>query len=100
MRSSGWSSDVCSSDLVEQGFGDGFDQFLRMIAGSEAGQARGGIGTPLVETGRGGLLERGELGVAEDRGPDLGDGHPQLCVAGAAGGGEQDRKSTRLNSSH
>ena len=40
---------------------------------------------PLGEERGRGLVERGELGVAEDGGLHLGDGELQLAVAGAVG---------------
>ena len=69
----------------EQILGDGFDQRLGMAVLGEALEARG-VGLPPLreELGRG-IVEGGELGVAEDGGLHLGDRESQLAVAGAVG---------------
>src|SRR3546814_3235062 len=99
MRISDWSSDVCSSDLVEPG------------QRGEAGHAVGGEVDGQIQAGQ--RLDRSDAPGQADRGPrhalDLrtaqGDGaaahrsvQPYPVERGASD--REDRKSTRLNSSH
>src|SRR3712207_7905483 len=91
-----WSSDVCSSDLVDRHrlLDDGVDVVLALAAQADAAQRLG---------------QRHEVGDAHRRGPALGVDRVQLGVGVAAlveeglplaDHAEVDRKSTRLNSSH
>src|SRR3546814_4700627 len=105
MRISDWSSDVCSSDLhiVAQ----------RRVA--LAADAVGGIGAAqrhvlidgdIIADLRGFADDNAEAmvdeQVAADRrsGMDVDPGQPARQMVDEAGEKEQDRKSTRLNSSH
>src|SRR3546814_9468641 len=101
MRMSDWSSDVGSSDLVERG---GY----RVV---EAGEARGvdvldARELHLGERGAGGLLDRLEqVALARRDERDRVTGTTRATGAADAvhvglGVGREDRKSTRLNSSH
>src|SRR3546814_6842054 len=109
MRSSDWSSDVCSSDLllggvvagVQQGAGGGH-------AGGEVGGAQQGAAHLLEHDGE---LDEGEALAAELLGDDealeaelVGHLAPDLLVVALFGVHQPtdlgDRKSTRLNSSH
>ena len=69
----------------EQILGDGFDERLGMaVLGEAFEQRRVGL-LPLGEELGRGVVEGGELGVAEDGGLDLRDGELELAVAGAVG---------------
>src|SRR3546814_5888858 len=119
MRISDWSSDVCSSDLVAAGLdggrsgvpGGGADhrdalaalpqhvveeasEELQRVVLESQGRAVEQLHQPgaLVE-----LLQRGDGGMFET-GIGLGQDMPEVAVGDAAG--NEDRKSTRLNSSH
>src|SRR3546814_1023611 len=99
MRISYWSSDVCSSDLLDHGAAGAF--------GSDADQALGGHASGLLG-GRGEAL----LAQPVDRGLEVAAalGQRLLAVHHARAGRlaqflderrcDLDRKSTRLNSSH
>src|SRR3546814_1995098 len=99
MRISDWSSDVCSSDLMDE---------------RDLGITRGNLAHHVTPQLRGfehiGLVDRMEPLLAPHRhfeahGRDpahLGFviGHHIIALAQTLTGGAQDRKSTRLNSSH
>src|SRR3546814_10098545 len=113
MRISYWTSDVCSSDLVAHGVlkadlhrdvfagadvGDGGDEDVGALAAHQAG-ALAVVGGGPVGALRLRLLQDAALD------PALADQHGQAVDGGAFGQREdvdalQDRKSTRLNSSH
>src|SRR3546814_10907768 len=96
MRISDWSSDVCSSDLA--------DELLELLAHLALGAGLA------PHHGVGGIANHGEdvfigerlqpllvISLADQRrGVEL----PVAGVQHGAGGGAEDRKSTRLNSSH
>src|SRR3546814_7280254 len=99
MRISDWSSDVCSSDLdgqLRDGAVDWADETLEAAALDRLGQLL--LAQPRLALGL------GEIG--EDARARLGGGLPRIATSHRdlrlrlAGGGEGDRKSTRLNSSH
>src|SRR6266496_4644790 len=75
-----WSSDVCSSDLLAG----------QALVGDDGGARGRAVGWLVVEHLPGLLALAEQLGVGQ---AEAGDG----AVAGAD---DQDRKSTRLNSSH
>src|SRR3546814_6234312 len=98
MRNSDWSSDVCSSDLHPE-------QTHRPRAGSCGGGACSWAARfqPLEDF----LARLAQDRVAVEAGDDVGDGAlgagfaPGLAGNQVAfGGAAEDRKSTRLNSSH
>src|SRR3546814_6256434 len=98
MRISDWSSDVCSSDLLE---------LKTAISGVPLAEFGGEIEGHVARLCRrpglefvAGLGERGlaARAIAELTGQIL--AHLDATLAGADGGVPQDRKSTRLNSSH
>ena len=62
----------------EQILGDGFDERLGMAVFGEALELRSAGFLPLGEELRRGIMEGGELRVAEDGGLHLGDREPQL----------------------
>src|SRR3546814_2075061 len=103
MRISDWSSDVCSSDLGEIGplhrvriggveAGDASDRGFEMVEaafldeGGKLGAEAGGAGRLVHDDAATGLLHRGFDGLDVDR-----DDGAKV---------DEDRKSTRLNSSH
>src|SRR3546814_3123978 len=110
MRISDWSSDVCSSDLIDGAIGD---LEIRDVAlaladdGRQAAQAARRIGDhqmqpPDMDVGILGCLLPGHVEPALGR---IGEALQSLAVDGMdgdalAGGHDSDRKSTRLNSSH
>src|SRR3546814_2765076 len=110
MRISDWSSDVCSSDLVEgevfvlERFGQVFGGVVDGVEGEIVAPLRGGyVGQHRVEAGEELRLRQREAVACrhveglEERGPV----HERRALAGLFGGHEVvDRKSTRLNSSH
>src|SRR3546814_3862489 len=106
MRISDWSSDVCSSDLVEQRFqvDAGRHRVDRsgMVAVGDLDQAQfGPEGVFAHEFG----IDRDEIAVLDEvaefgeRGAGL-DKRMNLHAAPIQRVGAEDRKSTRLNSSH
>src|SRR3546814_6308811 len=124
MRISDWSSDVCSSDLV---FGGGLIRSIGGASGGERGAAAaGGLGVRVadhelraaevlgvVDLRAAEVLQRQRIAqqgdaIALDRQVVLGLGLVEgeaVLEAGTATAGDvhpqlQDRKSTRLNSSH
>src|SRR3546814_8573077 len=103
MRISDWSSDVCSSDLGEQGLPSAQSTAMAKLACNLAGwdvsndamQIMGGMGfsqEALVEycvrRTRGWMIAGGSIEVLKNR------------IAEGVFGRSLDRKSTRLNSSH
>src|SRR3546814_7704936 len=105
MRISDWSSDVCSSDLVEQ-VSAATVTGLRPILGARAGNAAASayrlqdhaIGS-LIAGGNGDCAIR--VGSGEVHCPACARSAGSAIAAGdGAGHGDGDRKSTRLNSSH
>src|SRR3546814_5307995 len=104
MRISDWSSDVCSSDLYTQGAGPGIDVYsMRQPIGVVAGITPFNFPAmipmwmfgPAIACGNAFLLKPSE------RDPSVPVRLAELMVeAGAPEGVLQDRKSTRLNSSH
>src|SRR3546814_2522915 len=100
MRSSDWSSDVCSSDLIKVlvlavivGIGTGlFTEFTTAFSGTPTAEEAMSVALAALA-----LLGLGIFGPGIATG--LVSGAPQLG-AGAAVGTALDRKSTRLNSSH
>src|SRR3546814_6881299 len=88
MRISDWSSDVCSSDLV-----DAAEHVLHLEAG--AGQV-GNLVQRLLQAL--GLLQRFDAGLGLGGGERGADGAARELQPGQAR--TRDRKSTRLNSSH
>src|SRR3546814_6289474 len=89
MRISDWSSDVCSSDLL--------------VAPRGIGADHGMIGEPLAKR-RGQGAESGQLRHAVEIGGEMLAPKAQLFAQSLLLldqiGGQVDRKSTRLNSSH
>src|SRR3546814_4976277 len=95
MRISDWSSDVCSSDLIER----------RQALGQHAVQGEAGIGRRLLHEGAAGVHHVGDVDslLVQLHAPrldlreveDVADDRQQMAGAAA-----EDRKSTRLNSSH
>src|SRR5690242_21493093 len=71
-----WSSDVCSSDLVEDG---GSDVAVRAVLAREVAVARVAAALEVLVRAAGVARRHGRVGLIE---------------------GAEDRKSTRLNSSH
>src|SRR3546814_959413 len=105
MRISDWSSDVCSSDLLTQSDRGTLTLGNVMLLAEGIGGS-GGIGG----TGQVGDPGGAAFGGTTQAGSFLGDGDG-LTLAGSASfgtldlssdaeGGNRDRKSTRLNSSH
>src|SRR3546814_4533391 len=105
MRISDWSSDVCSSDLLLVGAGRG-----AVLGGSCVDLATVDGGVDADDVGLAGRYgqDPGSAAADEQRGRGLGrlrepvvGGDPVvLALEGERPGGEADRKSTRLNSSH
>src|SRR3546814_6383479 len=109
VRISDWSSDVCSSDLLAAGHGDGamveihpedeVERVLQHIAGAHVvGQSR------VAETGvlfraRHALVDRDAV-VIGDMANEMQDVAQRLARSVAGQDDIGDRKSTRLNSSH
>src|SRR3546814_7793430 len=108
MRISDWSSDVCSSDLSEEGGPDrDEDRLTRQIddqAGGEAGQQHGG-GSIALGVNKEARADRGIDRQGKGREPEQ---EPDEIEGGYAAQDDHqshkrppvDRKSTRLNSSH
>src|SRR5256885_7284008 len=84
-----WSSDVCSSDLIK---GWGFTPELAMLAGTAGGALLGLIFGWLAIRRQGIYFSMITLALAQML--------FFVCLQAPFTGGEEDRKSTRLNSSH
>src|SRR3546814_3786149 len=91
MRISDWSSDVCSSDLVHIAFDH---EHAAGLAGSGRGAIELVERAALVEQRGFGRIQIFGLAVADDAAAER--DHAAARVADR----DQDRKSTRLNSSH
>src|SRR3546814_8582080 len=98
MRISDWSSDVCSSDLIDPRAGLEIAEVDRLrdqiggpacVATPDARALKHAAETVAAGEGRGQIDDRAFGGRCE-RGDQIGRGHPP----------PGDRKSTRLNSSH
>src|SRR3546814_10357078 len=117
MRSSDWSSDVCSADLHRDDGDDGPDQPEHALLGLVAHAVDGEVLEVPGADGGGGGLDAGAGAAAGDALPALpevlaeehqaeGDDHqvvaaePQREGPDDGADHEADRKSTRLNSSH
>src|SRR3546814_2161989 len=109
MRISDWSSDVCSSDLHlrrRAGQGETARKGVAQLAGQPAGDGGivgggagiGGRGQTAAQRQGGGAAVRPHL--LQHRGVVLDVDHDGDEVVVLGGGADQDRKSTRLNSSH
>src|SRR3546814_8568437 len=108
MRISDWSSDVCSSDLIDRQVDEIWDLGVReLFPYHDINSALGGTGIfngltlNLI-----GFLQTGSFWETYDC-PDGGEGDSYFYDAGAVmttalpgTGNDPDRKSTRLNSSH
>src|SRR3546814_5293879 len=111
MRISDWSSDVCSSDLSEQRLGAGILELEADIALAQRRAQHYGKAAELQDAVVGGN-ETGPVGAGErdtaarpvafrDKAASHAVGHAsERGEAVAARGVHQDRKRTRLNSSH
>src|SRR3546814_10287384 len=113
MRISGWSADVCSSDLYNSSFTVGYDPRSLSAAMSRAPLLVETVGTP-TEGQAEEDVSRATVQALRQRGPawlpgnftaspvDAGNGPYRLRIAYAMplAFDRQDRKSTRLNSSH
>src|SRR3546814_8504744 len=118
MRISDWSSDVCSSDLLDAGDG-GVEEIAGAAGRVDQGAVLAAVEVGRAETGHEVLQRQHGLGVAEVAG-DGGDalaGHALQALGDGLEGDApghrleaaravaqirtiEDRKSTRLNSSH
>src|SRR3546814_5002546 len=106
MRISDWSSDVCSSDLVEE-----IISREPALTPSRA-QIAGGILCPTDETGDSAKFTRALAAIVEARGGKIltgtrisrierqGDRVARILTDRGDFSADADRKSTRLNSSH
>src|SRR3546814_6202802 len=92
MRTSDWSSDVCSSDLGDRDAADAVGPDFARVRGDLI--AVGGVGGG---EGEHGLFLRAHL---VDRGADFGERHLPAAEEAVEVEHDRDRKSTRLNSSH
>src|SRR3546814_4506584 len=119
MRISDWSSDVCSSDLVDRPDGLGFDQQaaiarwhldagLKNVGGREALEtlpdrhAAAALGDTIFRHGEAAakrILLKAVNNVRKEQGlPDI--SNPRSLIGQKLFEAYRDRKSTRLNSSH
>src|SRR3546814_1233512 len=109
VRISDWSSDVCSSDLIAEIAGvEGFEALLVLRVKLAAAAVCVAFGLARVDIGGGEPLvlplidQPGELAGGEALFVEIGGGDELLQQAKLIVGVEarEDRKSTRLNSSH
>src|SRR3546814_6675348 len=99
MRISDWSSDVCSSDLDRLDDDAAIEQHV-VEAGAAARDVDAAIGRNAARAaGHGRRRGAGDEGVRGER-VIVGDLDLHILIARAAGETDEDRKSTRLTSSH
>src|SRR3546814_8443351 len=105
MRISDWSSDVCSSDLVDDQHhrggrgGDHLDRTAAADFDEAADGLRRGGDQPGIVAGEDGTVIGDETATCLDH-PEGKIGFAESRRAAQQHGGAGDRKSTRLNSSH
>src|SRR3546814_10603872 len=100
MRISDWSSDVCSSDLFAKLIANTFDQEAMLQNDLTSAQVQVGAmeGRRDYAGDRVAQVERGN--VATEQAHRTGSNEGQRNAAAMLGLSVEDRKSTRLNSSH
>src|SRR3546814_1638491 len=106
MRISDWSSDVCSSDLVDQRVGAlvemdaGFGAMHDDVAAGDAAPVLGAATAVTAEPAAGAAAAEGEADAPLAAVAQLAAHQVLFEDVVLAGSFEEDRKSTRLNSSH
>src|SRR3546814_8771954 len=105
MRISDWSSDVCSSDLTLASAGNDFTGAVDIIGGTVAITDANALTLGAVTAGQLTATSTGrlDLGTTEVSGALVAHSNGGVIEQGGAllvGGTTEDRKNTRLNSSH